>query len=86
MTDCMISTLSKPSSLVSEMSTKVFYDNVIFDIDLWNTSPSSAESKKVVNLPPDNNIQEGKPSSQNNIKWACLGCVIEVFRGPSSGQ
>ena len=47
------------------------------------------ESRKVVNLPPDKNIPEGKPSSQVNIKWAWLGCVIGasvVFRGPSSGQ
>ena len=48
-----------------------------------------AESKKVVNLPPDKNIAEGKPSSQNNRKWTWLGSVIGasiVFRGPSSGQ
>ena len=48
-----------------------------------------AESRKFVNLLPDKNIPEGKLSSQNNRKWACLGCVIRgsiVFRGPSSGQ
>ena len=44
--------------------------------------------QKVVNLPPDKNIPEDKPSSQNNRKWAWLGCVIGasiVFRGPSFG-
>ena len=49
----------------------------------------SAESRNVADLPPDKNIPEGKPSTQNNIKWAWLGCVIRasiVFRGPSSGQ
>ena len=47
------------------------------------------ESRKVVNLPPDNNILEGKPSPQNDKKRAWLGCVIGAsigFRGPSSGQ
>ena len=51
--------------------------------------PLYVESRKVVNLPPDKNILEGKPSSQNNRKWAWIGCVIEasiVFHGPSSGQ
>ena len=37
-----------------------------------------AESRKVVNLPPGKNIPEGKPSSQNNGKWAWLGCVEGV--------
>ena len=44
------------------------------------------ESRKVVNLPPDKNIQEGKPSSQNNGIWAWPGCVMGVyfvFRGTS---
>ena len=48
-----------------------------------------AESRKVVNLPPDKDIPEGEPSSQNNRKWAWLGFVIGasiVYRGPSSGQ
>ena len=47
------------------------------------------QSRKVVNLPPDKNTLKGKPSSQNNRKWAWLWCVIGasiVFRGPSSGQ
>ena len=47
------------------------------------------ESRKVVNLPPDKNIPEGKPTSQTIEKWALLGCVIGVsiaFRGHSSGQ
>ena len=40
-------------------------------------------------IPPDKKIPEGKPSSQNNRKWAWLACVIGaalVFRGPSSGR
>ena len=45
----------------------------------------SPESRKVVNLPPDKNIPEGKPSSQNNRKWACVIGASIVFRGPSSG-
>ena len=48
-----------------------------------------AESRKVVNLSLDKNIPEGKPSSQNNRKWAWSGCVVGasiVFHGPSSSQ
>ena len=48
-----------------------------------------SESREVVNLPPDKNIPEGKPSLQNSRKWAWLGCVIGAsidFHGPSSGQ
>ena len=50
---------------------------------------TTPESRKVDNLPPDKNIPEGKPSSQNNRKWAWLGCVIGasiVLHGPFAGQ
>ena len=36
------------------------------------------KSRKVVNLPFDKNLAEGKPSLQDSRKQACLGCAIEV--------
>ena len=38
-----------------------------------------AKYRKVDNLPAENNMPKGKPSSQDNRKYAWLGSVIRIY-------